>query len=305
MREIDGSYGEGGGQILRTSIALSLIRGVPVTISRVRAGRRRPGLRPQHLACVRAAAEISGAQVEGAEIGSQQVSIVPGPVRPGRYTFDVAEEQGSAGSVALMLQTILPVLPLAGAPSELVLRGGTHVPMSPPAHYVRSVLCPVLALLGARVEVEIRRCGYYPRGGGEIAVRISPSGGLKPLVLGERGALERIVGLSGVTKLPLSIAERQRSEVLRRLEHLGTPVEIDAAELPGRWPGTFVHLAAECERGLGGANALGRPGKRAEQVGDEAAGELLQFLSSSAPVDPHLADQLVVFLALASGASEV
>lgn len=305
MRTIDGSYGEGGGQILRTGLALSLILGTPLTITRIRAGRKKPGLRPQHLACVRAAAVLSRADVEGAEIGSETVSIEPGPPRAGSYAFDVAEEQGSAGSVALVLQTVLPVLVLADGPSELVLRGGTHVPMSPPVHYVRSVLCPVLGRLGPAVEIELQNCGYYPRGGGEIVVRVTPCGGLAPLELSERGTVERITGLSGVTRLPQSIAERQRTRARERLQRWGIPLEIDAEKLAGPWPGTFLHIVAECGEGLAGANALGRPGKRAEEVADEASDSLEEFMSSGGAVDPHLADQLIVFLSLAKGRSTV
>ncbi len=297
MVEIDGSFGEGGGQILRTSLSLSCLSGKPFRLHNIRRGRKKPGLMPQHLTCVRAAALVSDAAVEGDSRGSLELSFSPGRVRPGHYGFDI----GTAGSTSLVLQCLLPPLLFAGGESTLTLTGGTHVPFSPPFHYVSEVFIPLLARLGARARAEIDSYGFYPRGGGKVRVAVRPCAALSPAVLTERGELLRLSGVSAVGGLPPSIARRQTDSLLRALGEITADVETAEVDTPGR--GTFVFLRAEFENTVAGFSALGARGKRAEDVGEEAAREFLSFLGSGACLDHHMADQMSLYLALADGRS--
>ena len=205
MLRIDGSFGEGGGQILRSSLALSLVTGRPFVIENIRANRKKPGLRRQHLSAVMAAAEVSQAQVEGAAIGSMRLTFRPGTVRPGNYTFDV----GSAGSTTLVLQTVLPALLLAEGESNLTLRGGTHNPMAPPFDFLTKSYLPLVNRLGPTVEARLIRPGFYPVGGGEFTVHIQPARQLGRLELIDRGEIlaHRVRVL--LANLPRHIAERE------------------------------------------------------------------------------------------------
>lgn len=311
---IDGSYGEGGGQVLRTALTLSLLTGQPFRIEKIRAGRPKPGLQPQHLTCVRAAAAISGATVQGDSLGSQVLDFSPGPVRPGDYTFNVAEERGSAGAITLVLQTILLPLALAEARSISTVRllGGTHVPWSPPYHYIEQVFLPMLASLGIRAQTTLVRWGFYPLGGGEAFITLeateqSPAiegtgtgkqGILRPLHLTSAGRLLSLSGFSAVANLPLSIAKRQRDRALGILLRHGFVAEIDLIEAPASGQGTAVFLVARYENSLAGFSALGARGKPAEQVAEEACHAFLEHHRSGAAVDPHLADQLILPLGL-------
>ena len=214
MIEIDGSFGEGGGQILRTALALSVIFKRALTLHHIRAKRKNPGLGHQHLVAVNALAQISGAEVEGNIIGSQKLTFIPGEICPGDYQFRI----GTAGSVTLLLQALLLPLGLSQKGSRLVLEGGTHVPWSPPFHYLSEVLFPNLRSMGISVGGEIDQCGWYTKGGGSIRVEIQPSPSLKPISLLERGSLKSIRGLSASSLLPKEVRERQRAEALRRIE---------------------------------------------------------------------------------------
>ncbi len=303
--QIDGSYGEGGGQVLRTSLTLSVLLGVEVEITRIRAGRSKPGLAAQHVTCVQAAAAICGARVRGAEVGSRVVRLTPGAVRGGEYVFDVADVRPSAGSVSLVLQTVLPALLYAAEPSRLTLRGGTNVPWSPPYEYIRDVFLPAVAGSGVRATIRRLRGGWYPAGGGELAVEIAPlEGPLRPFSMPKPGPLRRLVVTSTVTSgLPEHILKRQTAAALQAL-----PTELSrrarrTQEQPEGGPGTCLSLAVEYERGYAGASALGERGKPAEAVGKEAAGALTDYLASAAAVDRHLADQLLLYAALAEGES--
>ena len=224
MIEIDGSHGEGGGQILRTALSLSCLTGIPFRMANIRKGRKKPGLAPQHLACVRAAKGISGAEVSGDREGSVELVFSPGEVKGGDVTLTV----GTAGSTLLVLQSIVPALLFTRGKSTVTVRGGTHVPGSPPFHYAASVLVPVLESLGAKLSLSIGSYGFYPRGGGEIHAEIFPSKGIRPLAFPERGRIRSIRGWSAAGNLPLSIARRQRDaaiEVLRsRLRGADFPV---------------------------------------------------------------------------------
>jgi RNA 3'-terminal phosphate cyclase (ATP) len=299
--EIDGSIGEGGGQVLRSALTLSLLTGQAFSMTRVRASRPRPGLFPQHLAAVQAAAQISAADVSGDRIGSRELGFAPGPVQPGRYHFDI----GTAGATSLVLQTLLLPLALAKTTSSLSISGGTHVPWSPCFHYLDWHWRPLLARLGIAFRLELPMAGFYPQGGGELLAEIA--GGARPLSLDlrERGGLRRLRGLSAVANLPMEIAERQRSQALRRLGRRITEpdVRIDIEPLPARSPGTLLLLLAEFEHSQACCFALGARGKRAERVADEAVDDLFAFLDGDGAVDRWMADQLLLPLALAAQAS--
>jgi RNA 3'-terminal phosphate cyclase (ATP) len=296
---IDGAQGEGGGQILRTSLALSAIRGMPVEIRAIRARREKPGLQAQHLTAVSALREICGAKVEGAALGSQQLTFAPSRIRPGDYRFDV----GTAGSTTLVLQAVLLPLALASGPSRVTLTGGTHVPWSPPADYVREVLFPALAAMGVRARLEDQGWGFYPKGGGSIVVEVDGGAMLRPVSLLPRGGMLRLRGISAAVNLPLRIAERQRDRALFRLEEAGQHAEIAVVEATALGAGSFLMLVSESGGVPAGFSALGQPRKPAERVADEAVDDLLDFLKAEAGCDPYLADQLILPMALASGTS--
>lgn len=307
---IDGSYGEGGGQILRSSLALSALTGKPLRIVNIRANRQKPGLRPQHLTAVRAAAAVCQAQVQGASLGSTELRFIPTTLRAGEFCVDVSADQPSAGSGALVFQTVLPALLFAPAPSTLqIIRCGTHVPMSPPADYLARVFLPALARMGGEASLTLVKAGWFPAGGGELLVHIQPvNAPLTPIVWTERGALRRLYVLSAFSNLPRSIAVRQANQAINRLLAMGfrqRDIEGDIRELPSPSKGTIVLLMAETETGMAGFSALGERGKPAERVADEAVDAFAAHWRTDAPVDPHLADQLVLFMALAKGESAI
>ena len=309
MVVIDGSYGEGGGQVLRTALALAVLTGRPMRIEHIRAGRRKPGLRPQHLTCVRAAAAVCGAHLEGAELGSQTITFAPGgPPRPGEYIFDVAEaaQGGSAGSVGLVLQTILLPLALAGGESRLTLRGGTHVPWAPPVSYLEHVFLPLMAQMGVRAQIELVRWGFYPAGGGEIQVQIDGrEEPLRPIVLTGRGELVRVWGTAVVMNLPSHIPQRMADRARNVLAEAGLDAQVEPRRLRGAGPGAGIFLFAEYEHATAGFTVYGRRGMPAERVAEMACADLLAHHRFTAPADPHLADQLVLPVALAEGESRV
>jgi RNA 3'-terminal phosphate cyclase (ATP) len=296
---LDGSHGEGGGQVVRTALSFAVTLNRPVTISNVRTKRPRPGLQPQHLTAVRALAAVSDAEVDGADIHSTALRFVPHGIRSGAYRFDV----GTAGAVSLVFQALLLPLAFADAPSRLTLIGGTHTTWSPPSHYLAETFLPALAEMGVGAQVALRRWGWYPRGGGEVEATIAPTArtALRGFVAETRDEKIPIRGLSAVSHLPRSIAERQRARVAERLATAGAAAEIAIEDgAPAFGPGTLVFLAV---RGRAGFSALGRRGLPAEQVADAAVEPLLAYLGSGAAVDAHLADQLVPFCALAAAAS--
>ena len=301
MIEIDASFGEGGGQILRSALALSAITGQAMQLTRIRARRPQPGLKPQHLKAVEAAARISAAHVEGASPGSQSLRFEPGELKSGQYGFDI----GTAGSVSLLLQTLCLPLSFAGGPSGLTLTGGTHVPWSPCFHYLQWQWLPYLAEAGYHVACRFERAGFYPRGGGVLHATVAPARPHTPLRLTRRGRLLRIRGLSAVGRLDRSIAERQRRQAVDRLHDLGVPLEIEVMEVPAVSPGTFIVLLAEFEGGRCCASALGARHKRAERVADEAVEELRADIASGGAIDAWLADQLLLPLAFVPERSEL
>ncbi len=303
MLALDASHGEGGGQILRTALSLAVTLHRPVALTRIRARRPRPGLQPQHLTVVQALAAISDAEVTGDSLHSTELTFSPRTLRGGRYRFDVGAVTGSAGSVSLLFQALLLPLALAPDPTDLTLIGGTHVPWSPTVHYLIDVFLPALRRVGI-ADVTLGRWGWYPRGSGEIRARVTPCRGLGGLEWVDRAAAPIITGISAVSRLPLSIAERQRRRALERLTLAGVKADIALVEdQQALGPGTLLFLAARSDSSAAGASALGRRGLRAETVADQAADEMITYIMSGATVDGHLADQLVPFLALARAGS--
>jgi RNA 3'-terminal phosphate cyclase (ATP) len=299
MIEIDGAMGEGGGQILRTSLALSLLTGLAFHLCRIRANRDRPGLRPQHLVCVRAAARLGDAQLQGAAEGSRELWFEPRELRPGHYDFSIP----TAGALSLVLHTIY--LPLALRSSEvcnLVLEGGTHVNASPCFHFLETTWRRYLEEIGIRIGLRLERPGFYPRGGGRIHVAIEPCPQPRPLEVTQLQAVERITIQSAVAGLPVSIAARQDRQASDRLRATGFPLESRVEEWPGG-PGTMLALILHGPAAPTMFFALGARGKRAERVADEAVDEAMAYLASPGGADPHSADQLLLPLALAPGQS--
>ncbi len=299
MLAIDGSQGEGGGQILRTSIALALVTGAPFRLERIRAGRQKPGLLRQHLTAVTAAAEIGAAEVEGAALGSRDLMFRPGRVRPGDYRFAI----GTAGSACLILQTVLPPLLLrAGGASRLVLEGGTHNPGAPPFDFIARAFLPRLAVMGGRVRVRLDRPGFYPAGGGQMTVEIEPASALAPLTLLERGEIRRRQARAMVASLPASIARRELAVVQEKLGWADSELEVVSIDGHGaRGPGNAVLLEIDSANATEVFTGFGEPGVRAETVAARAVDEAREYLAAGVPVGPHLADQLMVPLALARG----
>ncbi|GAX41722.1 RNA 3'-terminal phosphate cyclase [Tolypothrix sp. NIES-4075] len=307
MIEIDGSYGEGGGQVLRTSLSLAAITGEPIRIYNIRAKRKKPGLAAQHLTSVRAAAAICHAKLRGDAFGSMMLEFTPGSsVQAGNYTFDVSEarEGGSAGAVTLVLQTILLPLALADSNSQVILRGGTHVAFSPSTTYIEQVYLPMLQQMGVEAQVKLGAWGWYPQGGGEVQLRVS--GGKKPngIKLCDRGDLQQVRGLAVVTELPANIPQRMANRAENILQEAKLKVAVQALREKGIAPGAGLFLTAKYKNSLAGFGGLGEKRLSSEKVAEIACEELLKFHQTIAPVDEHLADQLLLPAALASEKSE-
>ena len=310
---LDGAHGEGGGQILRTSLTLAAITGRAIRIERIRAGRPKPGLAAQHVTAVRAAASLCRATTTGDEAGSTVLEFAPqAAVAPGAYAFDVATARkgGSAGATSLVLQTVLLPLALTEGRSQLSIRGGTHMAWSPPFDYVRDVWLPALAKIGIEATIELRASGWFPIGQGEIGATITGLGTgwrerLNPLILCQRGPLVRITGRALAANLPEHIPRRMADRAMALLDHLGAPLAITPQVLNAACAGAGLFLTAEYEHIHCGFSALGVRGKPAEAVAEEAVQALLAHWTSGAALDLHLADQIIVPLALAAGRSTV
>lgn len=306
MIDVDGSFGEGGGQILRTAVSLAGVLGKNVRISNIRAGRSNPGLKAQHLTGVRAAAEICDAEVEGAEEGSTKLVFQPSRLKNGGFRFDV----GTAGSVTLVLQTLMPLMAFAKERVVADITGGTDVRWSPPVDYFSNVTLKVLEKMGHDGRLEVVRRGHYPRGGGVVRFSVEPVESLEPIAGLNSGSVVRVHGVSHSVGLPEHVAERQSAAAARALRAGGLPkpeIIIEYQEAgPGLGPGSGLVLFAETERGsVLGADSLGERGKPAEEVGSDAANRLVEEVESGAFLDRHMGDMVVPFMALAGGTSEV
>ncbi len=290
--ELDGSEGEGGGQILRTALALAMITGKPFRIERIRARRPKPGLLRQHLTAVRAAAEICGARVSGAELRSQALSFAPGPIRGGDYRFAI----GTAGSCTLVLQTLLPALWFADGPSTISVTGGTHNPAAPPADFLIRSWLPLMRKLGVDTGIELVRHGFHPAGGGEAAARVRPVGALRALDLTARSEPVGARVIAVVAGVPENVARRELDGVAARLG----PIEQEVRVLPAdQGPGNVLMVELIYPEVTAVFTAFGRKGLPAEVVAGRAAQEAQEFRDSGAVVDEHLADQLLLPVALA------
>ncbi len=295
---IDGSYGEGGGQILRTAASLAAITGLVVRVERIRAGRAAPGLKAQHLTAIQAAMRVCGGDLVGGHKGSTEVEMNPGPaVRPGGYEFDV----GTAGSTTLVLQTVLMPLLLASAASEVAIVGGTHNDHAPSSDYLQHVF---LAAAGLPTVVTVERVGFFPRGGGRIVATILPRP-IEAIALVQRGAREILSAIVTVSDdLPTRILDRAQLEIEARADATEWPLSVVLSSMPSLSPGMAFHLTATYEGGYGGFTALGRKGLRTDRVVENAWSALKGFDPMGASVDEHLADQLVLPMLFATGPSE-
>jgi len=301
MLEIDGSWGEGGGQLLRNAVALSAITGTPARISSIRARRDKPGLAPQHLTAVKAVAAVSRAEVEGLELRSTGIEFRPAGLAGGAFVFDV----GTAGSVTLVLQALLPVLFRAAEPATVVLRGGTDVRAAPPLDYFLHVLLPLVERMGGRASVAVSRRGYYPRGGGEVVLRTRPAR-LDPLRISSPGRVLAVSGAAHVAHLPEHIPQRMGRAAMQSLAGLGVQPKIETrvlgdADAVGQ--GGAIVLWAETENSVVGAGRVAERGVPAEGLGNEAGSELARDIALGATLDGHAADQVLIYCALAQGAS--
>jgi RNA 3'-phosphate cyclase len=308
MIEIDGSYGEGGGQILRTVVSLSALTMKPIRITNIRAGRPKPGLKRQHIAGIEVAGKIVNAEIKGLDVGSAVVEFVPSDRCGGKITYDV----GTAGSISLVLQAALPPAVLSQEPISFRLRGGTDVKWSPPIDYMSNVFVHTLEKLGPKVEIQQKKRGHYPRGGGDVICDVIPVSGVKPFEEVQLGLLRTAGGISHCVRLPGHIAERQASAagemVLNQLRLKPDIVRESYRKDEDRHlgPGSGIVIWVESEHGTRiGADALGERGKSAERVGHEAASQLVSEVSTGMAIDSHLCDMLIPYLAIASGNSKI
>jgi RNA 3'-terminal phosphate cyclase (ATP) len=292
---IDGSLGEGGGQVLRSALTLALVTGKPVVIENIRAGRKKPGLMRQHLTAVTAAARVGNAEVQGAEIGSHRLVFRPGRVEPGQYTFNV----GTAGSTTLVLQTVLPALAVAEGESNLTLEGGTHNPLAPPLDFLARAYLPLLERLGPRIETRLVRPGFYPAGGGEFRARIRPAARLGRLELTKRGEIRARRVRVLLANLPRHIAQRECRTIA---QETGWSDDCFAIEeiTESRGPGNVVMIELEAEGVTEVFTGFGQLGVRAETVAMQALAEAQEYLAAGVPVGKHLADQLLLPLGIAA-----
>lgn len=299
---IDGAFGEGGGQIIRTSVSLAALTGQAVEIAHIRARRSRPGLQAQHLTAVRAAAALCNATLHGDELGSSFLRFEPGAlVSRDHFDIDVASARGgaSAGATGLVAQTLL--VPMGFLPNEGTtarIQGGTHVPMAPPADYIEAVYAPMLRRLGMEAHLSVSRAGFYPKGGGEIALEVRNGRPNTSLDCTERGRLKRLRVFVITSQLPEHVAARGKETALKGLSGYGVEIATETRELPSHGAGAAVVIVAECEQGMGGWTGLGERGKPMERVAEEAVRDFKNWFATGAGVDAHLADQLALPCAL-------
>lgn len=296
MFTIDGSFGEGGGQILRTSLALSLVTGKPFRIEKIRANRKKPGLMRQHLTAVNAAAEVGSAAVTGNEIGARELTFEPKGIRGGQYRFAV----GTAGSTTLVLQTVLPALLTATEASELIIEGGTHNIYAPPFDFLAKAFLPLVNRMGPAVTAKLERPGFYPAGGGKFTVTIEPSGTLSRIDLVERGEIKGQEAVAIVSQLPRGIAEREIAVLKDKLPMCAENLVVEEVQDP-RGPGNIVMVIIKSERITEVFTGFGERGVPSEHVAGSLVKPVREYLAAGVPVGRYLADQLIVPMALAGG----
>ena len=297
---IDGRLGEGGGQILRTALAMAALLRQPVKLDHIRANRSKPGLKTQHLAGVLALAKITDAEVKGAHKHSTSLLFIPRTLKGGRYRFEIS----TAGAASMLLGAVLPPLLYASQPSEITITGGTHVPFSPPFHYVNRVFLPALQKMGVNVCVRLIRWGFYPKGGGEIRLLVKPCHDLQGVNLAQRGNLKKLqISACSTANLPDHIVQREVAHMETCLAGYGDKLGSETLACRTLSPGNFVFLEADYEQTVAGFSALGKRGKPAEEVAAETCRAFKDFEKTEATVDCHLADQLILYLALAHGDS--
>jgi RNA 3'-terminal phosphate cyclase (ATP) len=306
MIEVDGSFGEGGGQVLRTAVALAAVLSKEIHVFNIRAGRAEPGLRPQHMTGVKAAAELCSANLQGLEVGATEFVFKPGKLRAGSFRFDV----GTAGSITLVLQTLMPILAFAPGAVHLEIKGGTDVKWSPPIDYLRLVTLPILRKVGYQGDLETVQRGHYPKGGGSVRFSTQGPSTLQPLINNHSGSISKIYGISHATALPRHVAERQATAAGKRLEDAKLPSpSIDLEVIDDKrqlGPGSGIVLSAETQNGgILGSDTLGERGKPAEEIGSNAGKILIEEVHSGAYLDRHMGDIIVPYLVLADGTSEV
>ena len=308
MIEIDGGMGEGGGQVLRAALALSMALGKPFHMSRIRGRRPKPGLKRQHLTCVRAAQAVCGAEVSGDAMHSAELTFVPGVLRPGDYEFHV----GTGGSVILVLQALLPPFLAASAPSRITVSGGTHVPHAPPFEFMERTLFPCLERMGAKLTAGMSRVGYMDVGGGVVSVEIVPAGRLLPFAGKASGAFAQAEAAIYCHSLPSGIAEREEAVLLAGAEAMPPPGVCRISRIDGSYSGiactgagnaVLISLFYEDSEIVLGE--IGWRGRSAEAVARHAVRRAAEYMRSGAQVERHLADQLLVPMALAGGGSFV
>ena len=292
---LDGSIGEGGGQVLRSALALSLCLRKPFRISNIRAARKKPGLRPQQLVAVKAAATDGHAEVKGASLGSLELEFIPYTIEPGEYQFDI----GTAGSTTLVLQTLLPALLTAAGPSHIQLQGGTHNPLAPPFDFFEQAFVPLVNRMGPKIKVEQQSAGFYPVGGGIVTATITPSPTLQPLHLMERGPILAQRASVMLSRLPDHIAQRELNVIGRQLGLLKRDMETQHTDAKG--PGNAVMVKIESEHVTEIFTGIGVRGVKAETVAEGVVTEVQRYLRAGVPVGEYLADQLLLPLALAGG----
>ncbi len=305
---IDGSMGEGGGQILRTTIALSSVLLKPVKIINIRAKRKNPGLRPQHITAIRVAAALTDAKTKGVYVGSREIVFIPQRHKSGVFKFNI----GTAGSISLVMQAVLPIILFSPEKTCIDIIGGTDVSWSPPIDYMRFVFRELIKKMGVEVTIKLLRRGHYPRGGGRVVFCVDPIDYIKPIKLIDRGSVIRILGLSHAVKLPKHIAIRQAEAAKKIIQEKYPAVEIN---IDIEWyepskdkhlgPGSGITIWAMCEKSILGGDSIGAKGKPAEKVGMEAASKLIEDLDSGKALDRHLSDMIIPFLALAKGESKI
>lgn len=297
MLEIDGSYGEGGGQILRTAVALAAVTSQPLRIINIRSNRSKPGLAAQHITAIKSVAALCNATTTDLEVGASAIEFVPEQLQAGKFEFEI----GTAGSITLVLQACLIPAIYAGENITLSITGGTDVKWSPPVDYFKFVFLKLIEKMGINVKIEVKRRGYYPQGGGRVDLEIKPVSKLRPLHIPEPGELKKIAGVIHLTKLPDHISDRIKKSALDKLKSYGNIELIQETQDTGVSQGTGITLWAETKHSILGGSALGERGLPAEKVGSTAAEALIQELNCGGSVDVHATDQLLPYMALEGG----